>query len=48
MLRARDEPDEALGVVDEPQVWETLHESLAAYMSGTSPAHDEVLIEGAD
>lgn len=42
-----DEPDKSPHAPD-PQVWEALRASHAAYMSGTSLAYDEVLTEVAD
>jgi hypothetical protein len=40
-----DEPDETPEAMDDPQVWETLRGSHAAYIASTSPAYDEVLTE---
>jgi hypothetical protein len=40
-----DEPEETPEAMDDPQVWEMLRKSHAGYMSGTSPAYDEVLAD---
>jgi hypothetical protein len=42
-----EEPEEthAHEAMNDPQVWETLRESHAAYMAGTSPAYDELLAD---